>query len=107
MPKSKEPINPFYVLSMLFGGAFTVTACAFGLLMLRSTRSGSAGVIEHPLLILMQQHGMAILAIKLLLLAIVAVGAITLDHLRGRREIARRAAEKEKRAGGNYRGRVE
>jgi hypothetical protein len=88
MAKPKEPINPFYVLSGILGFAFTVTACAYGYMMLAANRGlmapGAAGS-EHPLLSLLDAHGMAILAIEVALLGISSIAAIVLDHYRGKR----------------------
>jgi len=92
LAKPREPINPFYVASGILGVAFTLTACAYGVLMLQANRgmmrSDSLGQ-EHPLLSLLNTHGVAILAIEVLLLGIASIAAIVLDHYRGRRSIAR------------------
>ena len=88
MAKPKQPINPFYVLSGVLGFAFTVTACAYGVLMLEANRgimdSDALGP-QHPLLSLLDTHGMAILAVEVALLGICSIAAIVLDHRRGRR----------------------
>ena len=88
MAKPREPINPFYVASGVLGVVFTLTACAYGILMLQANRglmrSDALGT-EHPLLSLLNTHGVAILAIEVLLLGFVSVAAIVLDHYRGRR----------------------
>ena len=89
MAKSKEPINWFYMLTAILGVAFTVTACGYGLLMLRTNRAASVtqpfDQQPHPLMNLLDQHGMAILAVEVGLLAVVSVAAIVLDHYRGKR----------------------
>ena len=91
MAKPKEPINPFYILSGVLGVAFTVTACAYFVLMLRTNR-GEFGwgdeEGEHPLLRLLDQHGLLILLVEVLLIGVVSVAAIVLDHYRGKRTIA-------------------
>ena len=74
---------------MLFGLAFTLTACALGVLMVRSNRDVAPpkpGESGYTLLNLLDRHGLAILAAELVGLAIFAVGAIRIDHVRGRRE---------------------
>jgi hypothetical protein len=85
----KQPINPFYLLCVLVGVAFTVTACGQLVLMLRANRGASsaddAGNV-HPLLNLLDEHGMTILAVEVALLAVVSIAAIVLDHYRGKRE---------------------
>lgn len=94
--KSKEPINPFYVLTAVAGVAFTITACGYGLLMLRSNRAAQTSeplATPHPLMNLLDQHGILILAIEVGLLAVASVAAIMLDHYRGKRIAARTSHE--------------
>ncbi len=93
----KQPINPFYLLAMLFGVAFTITACAYGLMMLKSIRPEGLPREGEPgagLMDLLRQNGTTLLAIELAGLAVFSIAAIYLDHLRGKREIARRIREK-------------
>ncbi len=96
MPRSTHRFNPFYLLAMIFGIAFTITACAYGVMMLKSIRPGG---LPHPsergagLMDLLNDHGAMIMAIEVAGLAVFAIGAIWLDHHRGRREIARRQRE--------------
>jgi hypothetical protein len=87
MAKPKEPINPFYVLTAIFGVLFTITACGYGLLMLRSNRAAASPTPEpiHPLMNLLDLHGMQMLSVEVGLLAVVSVAAIWLDHYRGKR----------------------
>jgi hypothetical protein len=88
MADLKPPINPFYVLCVLAGVAFTVTACAYGVLILQANRglnvSGSV-VAEHPLMNLLDRYGMIILGVEVAVLVAVSVAAIMLDHYRGKR----------------------
>jgi hypothetical protein len=93
VPKPKQPFNPFYLLAMLFGIVFAITACAFGVMMLKSIRPEGlpeSGAPGHGLMDLLSQHGTAILTAELAGLAVFTLPAIYLDHLRGRREVARR-----------------
>ena len=89
--KLKEPINPFYVVTAVVGVAFTITACGYGLLMLRANRAAASLTSEplHPLMNLLDQHGILILAIEVGLLAVASVAAIVLDHYRGKRMASR------------------
>ena len=90
MQNRKELPNPFYLLSVIAGVAFTVTACAFGLLILRTNRglySPDADPSEQPLMNLLDQHGLAILGAEVALLAVVTIAAIALDHFRGKRRL--------------------
>ena len=96
MAKPKSAFNPFYLLAMLFGLAFTLTACAFGVMMMRSVRPEGlprAGEPGFGLMDLLSRRGTAILAAEVAGLAVFAVAAIALDHFRGRREVARRSRE--------------
>jgi hypothetical protein len=87
MPRSKEPSNPFYWLCVVAGVAFTVTACAYGLLMLRANRglnlANTAGQ-EHPLMSFLDHYGMIILGVEVAILATASFAAILLDHVRGK-----------------------
>jgi hypothetical protein len=88
MSNPKQPINPFYVLCVVAGVAFTVTACAYGLLMVRANRGldlSSAMPEEHPLMSFLNRYGMIILGGEVAMLVAVSVAAITLDHYRGKR----------------------
>jgi hypothetical protein len=81
--------NPFYLLAIFFGLAFTITACGFGVLMVKSIHPGAlpaAGQQGYALMDLLDRHGMTTLVGELVALALVTVGAIRLDHLRDRRE---------------------
>ena len=96
MAKSKQSFNPFYFLAMLFGIAFTITACAYGVMMLKSIRPEGLPRPGQPgsgLMDLLSQRGIAILAVELTGLAIFSIAAIWLDHVRGRREVARHERE--------------
>ncbi len=92
MARSKEPINPFYVVTAGIGVAFTITACGYGLFMLRANRATASQAPEtfvaaqglHPLMNLLDQHGILILAVEVGLLAVASVAAIVLDHYRGK-----------------------
>lgn len=88
--------NPFYALAMLAGLMFTVTACADIVLMMKSNRVGALPHRGEPgfeLMDLLDRHGTAILAGELAGLGICTVAAIRLDHVRDRREFARRQRE--------------
>jgi hypothetical protein len=90
MSRTKEPLNPFNFLCAVLGVVFTVTACAYGLYMLRTTRGLGTGVAdaeqgEHPLMSLMDRYGIMVLGIELALLIAVSLAAILLDHYRGKR----------------------
>jgi hypothetical protein len=83
---SRSPRNPFYVILGIVGFAFTITAAAYCVSVLRGirpeTRATSGG---HPLERIMDLHGTTILTVELAILAIATVGAIWLDHRAGER----------------------
>lgn len=92
MPKRRKTFNPFYSLLVVLGVAFVVTACAYGLVLLRSTRPADAmrsGHSQNPLLQLMQRHGQTILFVELGVLLVATVGCITTDNYWERRSAAR------------------
>lgn len=86
MPQPK-PFNPFYFLLALVGVTFCVSASAFGLMTLRQSRAPQTVLLEdaqnpvHPLMKLMDQHGMKILMGELGLLAVFTFGAIATDQM--------------------------
>jgi hypothetical protein len=87
-----EPINPFYVLLVVVGVAFTLTACAYGLMMFNATQPVGRIDLGAPdgLLGWLNAHGGALLTGELILLAVATLGAIVLDD----RRIKRRERDK-------------
>ncbi|MBC19705.1 MAG: hypothetical protein CMJ74_05535 [Planctomycetaceae bacterium] len=86
--------NPFYVLLILVGILFFVTATTYGVMAIRETNRpdfvrGSA-IAEQPsvqqegLLAFMEQHGDRLLIVEALLLGFLTVAAIGTDELVGR-----------------------
>lgn len=94
MSKRKQPFNPFYAALLIVGVAFTVTACAYALMMVRATRPVSSDSTESVSLVgetglmkLLDERGMEILGAEVFLLALATVGAIGLDQYRSGRAI--------------------
>ena len=92
MAKRKQPFNPFYVLLVIVGVAFTITACAYALMMVRATQPERNYAAEFGrsdkeggLMMLLDERGMEILGVEVLILAVATVGAIGLDQWRGGR----------------------
>ncbi len=90
----KQPSNPFYGLLVVVGFVFCVTACAYGLMVLKTTRvaeSRQADQAPNPsgeaLLHWMDQHGMLTMGIELGILGVATVGAIWLDSRRAASEL--------------------
>jgi hypothetical protein len=89
---ARPPRNPFYAVLGIVGFAFTVTAAAYCVAVLRGVRPAAVTGGRHPLDRLMDDHGTTILVVEIALLAVATVGAIWLDHLAGERIRRARAA---------------
>lgn len=97
MPKKKSGFNPFYVLLVLLGIAFTVTACAYGVMAFKATRSDDAlagAPSGAAMLTYLDQHGGELMALELALLAVCTFAAMSTD-----RYWIRRDADERRRAG--------
>lgn len=79
----KKPVNPFYVLLVVVGAAFAVTACAYGVTTMRALRPTRAAAEAPPprssLTDFLNEHGETLLVGELLLLAVATIGAISTD----------------------------
>lgn len=92
MSRRTEPVNPFYVLLIVVGTAFTLTACAYGVMMFKATQSVGRIDLGPPegLLGWLHLYGAKMLTGELLVLGVATVGAIVLDD----RRIKRRERDK-------------
>jgi len=80
MARSKSPVNPFYVVLVMVGIAFCITACAYGIMTFRALR-GEDDQKKAPILVaLLDQHGERILMGEILLLGLATFGAIKTDR---------------------------
>jgi len=89
---NKRAINPFYVLSVVAGVLFAITACAYSLMMLVAIRNGAlppAGESGHELMAYLNRHGVTLMAAEVAALAVLTVSAIGLDHVRLRQSDVR------------------
>ncbi|MFM7074560.1 MAG: hypothetical protein ACKO5R_07005 [Planctomycetaceae bacterium] len=77
--------NPFTVLLGVVGIAFTLTASAFCIAVLRGVRVETARQAPHGLDRLVSRYGTTALAVELVLLAVATVGSIAVDDLDHRR----------------------
>jgi hypothetical protein len=92
---SRQPRNPFYVILGVVGFAFTITAAAYCVSVLRGVRPETSGVRgDHPMERLFDQYGTMILTGEIIVLAIATVGAIWLDHVAGEKIRRERDAER-------------
>ena len=106
----KKGFNPFYVLLVIVGTAFCLTACAYGLMAMRALRpershdaratAGSTGAADansaarpgpHQLLAYMERNGEKLLLIELAVLTVATFAAMGTDSY-----WIRRAAEKQR-----------
>ena len=85
MASTKEPANPFYVLVIIVGVAFLITAFAYGMLIYRALAPArDRPSSPHPLLTFLDDYGMYCLTGELALLGVATVGALWLDQARSR-----------------------
>ncbi len=82
MSTEKKATNPFYVLLVLLGIIFAITTCAYGVMAVKmSTAAGISEVVGGDgLMPLMNRHGLSILLVELVLLALATFGAIGTDN---------------------------
>ena len=96
MAKAKAPVNPFYVLVVVFGVVFVITACAYGTMAYRAIAPAvDAQARGQGLMGFLDRYGMQLLGIELAVLGAASLGAMWLDQVRSRRDATttgRRAA---------------
>ena len=76
MPRAK-PINPFYLVLLVVGAVFAITASAYGVMTVRGLNPRLAD--EEGLMGVMSQHGLVIMVGELVLLGVLTVAAIATD----------------------------
>jgi len=74
----KRPLNPFYIALVVIGIVFTITACAYGVMTVQQM-TFSANRPNHPLMTFLDQYGVRLFAIELVLLAVATTAAIGTD----------------------------
>jgi membrane protein required for beta-lactamase induction len=90
MTKNKSGINPFYVLLVLLGIAFTLTACAYGVMAFKGARADAPVVDQSSgaaLLSYLDEHGAQLMGLELALLAFCTAGAMATDRYWMRRAV--------------------
>jgi hypothetical protein len=87
MSRPKIVRNPFVPLVPIAGVIFAVSAWLYYVVTIRATSSreqAASEVSEDFLSVLFREHGVAVLSVELVLLAIGTVGAIVFDRYRRR-----------------------
>jgi len=89
MAKSREPVNPFYVLLVVVGVLFSITAFAYTVMAYRAiSPDATRGLEQHALTDFLDRHGIALLSWELGLLAVASFAAMGLDRFRDLRRPA-------------------
>ncbi len=80
--KATKRANPFYVLLVLVGLTFLVTACAYGVMAFTDVAVSASGEQLSPngLNAFMDRHGMVTLLVQVVLLGLFAVAAMGTDE---------------------------
>src|SRR5687767_10988835 len=84
----KGPLNPFYVVLVVVGVAFCVTACAYGVMAFRAVKSESTTAAMRPepgLMQFLDRHGAMLMGGEIAVLALATAAAIGTDSLWSRR----------------------
>jgi hypothetical protein len=72
--------NPFYVLLVIAGVAFGITACAYVVMTVKmSTAAGIASAGDLPAVKFMSEHGGTVLIVELVVLAVTSFAAMATD----------------------------
>jgi hypothetical protein len=86
MATKRKAKNPFYVLLVLAGVVFLVTALAYGVMTVRLSRPSGGSADSNPALMqFMREKGGRLLAIELAVLGVLTVAAIGSDNYWERR----------------------
>lgn len=89
MARKKDPANPFYVLLVIVGVVFLITACAYGVMAFRADRLARSGQVDRSnngLVVFMRESGGKLLAGELLVLGLATAAAMVSDRYWARRE---------------------
>lgn len=81
MSRSPKNVNPFYVVLVIVGVAFAVTACAYAVMVVKNLEPSRRAAETGGLMVLLEQHGFTILMVELGLLTVTTVAAISTDSL--------------------------
>lgn len=86
-----KPFNPFYVLLLIAGVVFTITACAYGTMAVKMMRPSDLETVERDsgLLPWLDEHGPRLLLVEIAALGLLTVAAIGTDPFWERRAAMR------------------
>ena len=82
--QNKSTFNPFYVLALLSGLAFTITACLMGWMIYLDSRRFDdhiPRIADSPLLTYLHNHTLQIFVIELTFLGLSTLGSFVWDQL--------------------------
>lgn len=83
MARHRVAVNPFYVLLVILGIAFALTACAYSVMTLKAVQPSTTTVESSggvALLEFLDRHGGQLMAGELTLLAVATFAAIATDR---------------------------
>jgi hypothetical protein len=73
----RKPVNPFYAVLVVAGVTFALTATMYGVMTVRGLDARAAD--QQGIIPFMQQHGLTMMIIELVVLAILTFAAIGTD----------------------------
>ncbi|MCA9102296.1 MAG: hypothetical protein KDA63_14135 [Planctomycetales bacterium] len=80
MPRNRLFVNPIFVVAIVLGIAFAVTAFVYGVMTMRAIQFGPADTADpHSLMGWIDQWGIRLMGVELALLAVTTALAIWLD----------------------------
>ena len=88
--------NPFYILLLIAGVAFCLSACTYGVMMVKriEPHANPAAAADAGLVEFVAQHGAVVLTVELIALALCTVAAMATDSFWSRRAEAKAARSK-------------
>ena len=99
MAANRKAKNPFYVLLVFAGTVFLVTALAYGVMMVRTSRPSTARPMDGAtdsspaLMQFMRTNGNKLILIELAVLGVLTIAAISTDDFWERRAAAKNTKE--------------
>ncbi len=79
MSKRKKPVNPFYVLLVLAGLAFLVTACTYGVMSYRAVEMAGGALEDDGLMRWIDDNGIMLMLAQVGFIGLFSVVAMATD----------------------------